>query len=47
MSIFTYNQYVVRQYMTTLLPKNSETSNIKTNAPHRLIQSKNYSECDF
>ena len=28
-------------------PTNSEISNIKTNAPHRLIQSKNYNECDF
>ena len=27
--------------------KPNETSNIKTNAPHKLIQSKNYNECDF
>jgi len=27
--------------------KNSESSNIKTHAPYKLIQSKNYNECDF
>ena len=27
--------------------KNGETSNIKTNTPYQLIQSKNYNECDF
>ena len=28
-------------------PTISENSNIKTNGPHRLMQSKNYNECDF
>ena len=35
--------------MSTSLPKTKlgDSSNIKTTAPHQLIQSKNYNECDF
>jgi hypothetical protein len=32
------------QYMTS---KHSETSNIKINAPHKLVQTKNDNECAF
>ena len=35
--------------MSTSLPKTKleDSSNVKTNTPYKLIQSKNYNECDF
>jgi hypothetical protein len=35
--------------MSTSLPKTKleDSSNVKTNTPYQLIQSKNYNECDF